>query len=140
MISAKELLNGATLEEGESLVTPNNKYHLDMQKDGNLVLYRHADPLRHIGKGRDIWNSGTYNKGSGPYKLVMQTDHNLVVYQGNGGAIWASGTREDHPGRQGRAVAILQNDGNFVVYGNHGNFGKGADPKWSTNTYENRGK
>ena len=99
--------------------------HLEMQNDGNLVLYS--------GTGVPTWDSqgntrhsgitfapnkasvGSLNPGQGRYSpngaywLVMQGDGNLVEY-GGGRARWASNTGV--PG----ARAVLQADGNFVVY------------------------
>ena len=44
-----------------------------------------------------------------PYRLTMQSDGNLVEYDG-ASVVWASGTNP------GGARAVMQNDGNFVVY------------------------
>jgi hypothetical protein len=55
-------------------------YTLNMQGDGNLVLY----DTYHNAK----WSTGTHGKGSGPYRMVMQDDGNLVIYSGSE-AIWA---------------------------------------------------
>ena len=43
--------------------------------------------------------------------LVFQSDGNLVLYDANAGALWASGTN----GRGGKR-AVVQDDGNFVIY------------------------
>lgn len=52
--------------------------HLDMQGDGNLVLYSSSQA---------VWNSGTYgNPGS---SFAVQPDGNIVVYNSTGRAIWA---------------------------------------------------
>lgn len=59
----------------------------------------------------------------GNHELVMQTDGNLVQYQ-EGVALWHTGTW-GNPG----AYAILQGDGNFVIYRSNGT------PLWSTNTW-----
>jgi hypothetical protein len=45
------------------------------------------------------------------YRLVSQTDGNLVIYKNTGNAIWASNTA----GR-GAAKLVMQNDGNLVAY------------------------
>ena len=47
---------------------------------------------------------------NGQFKLVMQSDGNLVLYKG-GSALWASGT-------DGLDVesCVMQNDGNLVLY------------------------
>jgi hypothetical protein len=65
-----------------------------MQGDGNLVEYDSASP------SRAVWNSGT--PGRGYSHLVVQTDGNLVVYNGTK-ATWATYTNHDtiqlgHPG------------------------------------------
>jgi pimeloyl-ACP methyl ester carboxylesterase len=48
---------------------------------------------------------------NGFYELVYQHDGNLVLYDGTGGAMWASDTYGSSPG-----VAVMQGDGNFVIY------------------------
>ena len=48
--SSRRLPSGATLFDGQSLVSPNGRFTLDMQGDGNLVLY---------GAGLVLWDSGT---------------------------------------------------------------------------------
>lgn len=42
------------------------------------------------GAVRASW--GTANTGTGPYKMIMQCDSNLVIYDSTGRATWASGT------------------------------------------------
>ncbi len=51
-------------------------YHLNMQSDGNAVVYdKHNHP---------VWSSDTWNKGKGPYRLTVQDDGNLVLYDSQG--------------------------------------------------------
>ena len=98
---------------------------LAVQSDGNVVLY---------GSGRPLWWTGTSGSGA---RLVMQSDGNLVVYLGDraawsittgiipvrpsgpaelvaGQVLWAGGQLVS---ADGRFVAALQTDGNFVTYG-----------------------
>jgi hypothetical protein len=50
------------------------------------------------------------------YRLVYQTDGNLVLYDDVAGShVWSSGTPGMTPG-----LAILQTDGNFVLYNAEG--------------------
>ena len=52
----------------------------------------------------------------GRYELAYQTDGNLVLYdRPTGVALWWSGTVDDDPGE-----AVMQDDGNFVVYDGQG--------------------
>lgn len=64
---------------------------------------------------------------NGPYKLILQADGNLVLYD-SGKALWSSKTA-------GVAVreAIMQSDGNFVLY-KHNN-----KPVWNSGTHGKRG-
>ena len=84
-----------------------------MQTDGNVVLYKGSEHL---------WASYTHGQGKGPYKLVMQSDDHLVVYDADSKVIWYSGVYIGKDGVQWAkgAFAVIQDDGNFVVYdGNH---------------------
>jgi len=94
-----ELRPGQSLTAGEQLVSPNGKYRLLMQEDGNLVVYEGSKAL---------WSSGTW--GNPGAFTTMQADGNLVVYLG-GKALWDAGTW-GFPG----ASLILQDDANLVIY------------------------
>jgi hypothetical protein len=62
---------------------------------------------------------------NGLYKLILQTDGNLVIYnQTTNKAVWATYTN-------GKPVvkAVMQGDGNFVLYGSNG------ASYWSSRTY-----
>lgn len=72
---------GQALAAGQALLSSGGKYSLDLQGDGNLVIYRRAD-------GLPIWASGT---GAGSV-LTMQGDGNLVLYADGGVPTWASDT------------------------------------------------
>jgi len=92
------LTPGSTVGQVTNLCSGN--YELDMQNDGNLVIYGPS--------GAALWYSGTANPGT--TYLAAQTDGNLVVYSG-GRALWNAGTG-GHPG----AYTCFQTDGNLVVY------------------------
>jgi hypothetical protein len=64
---------------------------------------------------------------NGDYTLIMQSDGNLVLYQGST-ALWASNTVGS-----GADEAIMQGDGNFVLYTSSGS------PVWSSGTAGNAG-
>ena len=68
-------------------------------------------------------SSDMIQSADGRFRLVMQTDCNLVVYKGRH-ALWASGTN----GKGDNCWAVMQGDGNFVVYdGSH-------KPLWASGT------
>lgn len=139
--------------------------NLVMQEDGNLVLYNKKKP---------VWASHTQNTLLKPndvllpgerifsydeqYEVTMQTDGNLVLY-GATGALWSTHTW-GIPGNH----AILQKDGNLVVYttagralwsskthGHPGDYARlqndgnfvvygGSKALWASGTYANRPK
>ena len=75
-----------------------------------------------IAAGQGLSAGESVTSCDGRFDFVMQTDGNLVLYMGPT-ALWSSGTN----GTDGE-VAIMQGDGNFVVYGSH------SDPLWASNT------
>ena len=88
------------LAAGQSLTSCNGDYALDLQGDGNLVLYQ---------GGTALWASNT--SGSGADEAVMQGDGNFVLYTSAGAPLWSSGTA----GNNGARLDV-QNDGNVVIY------------------------
>jgi hypothetical protein len=72
---------------------------------------------------------------NGAYRLIMQTDGNLVLYGGAvpvGNAIWATNTW-DRPPALRATRAVMQEDGNFVLYTSAGY------AAWATGTFGNPG-
>lgn len=98
--------SGQSLRPGQSRRSPNGRYDLVYQGDGNLVLYAGSQAL---------WTSGT--AGQSPGEVAMQPDGNLVVYNSGRARVWSTGT-------QGQSGAFLrvQDDANLVVYSRGGRF------------------
>lgn len=73
-----------------------------------------------------LWSSGSQNKGTAPYRLMMQADGNLVVYDSGNTPVWnaSSNNRGNTPFR-----LTVQNDGNVAIYES------GGSAIWATNTY-----
>jgi len=74
--------------------------------------------------GQSLPTNGYITSDDGRFRLIMQSDGNLVVYRNSDNrALWATGT-------QGTDVhhAIMQTDGDLVLY--HVN----SAPAWATNT------
>lgn len=98
------LKSGATMNPGDSLVSPNGSYELIFQTDSNLVLYSGS-----AGSYTNaLWSTSTAGKSA--TSVIMQTDGNCVMYVGTDAA-WATNT-SGNPG----AYLAVQNDGNLVVY------------------------
>jgi hypothetical protein len=94
------LASGKSLAAGEAVVSSDERFRLEYQADGDLVL-------TYVGFGV-LWSTGTK---SAPGSASMQGDGNLVVYDAGGTPLWASDTG-GNPG----AWLALQNDGNAVIY------------------------
>ncbi|RKT53669.1 ricin-type beta-trefoil lectin domain protein [Saccharothrix australiensis] len=97
------LVRGERLSAGQSKWSPDGRFRLTMQPDGNLVLYAQAD-------GAALWSSVTW--GSGATHAILQPDGNLVVYTAAGEAKW-------HTWTFGTAAErfVVQSDSNIVLYG-----------------------
>ncbi|MFF3016479.1 hypothetical protein [Streptomyces sp. NPDC057939] len=96
---------------------------LVLQRDNNLVMYRKSD-------GKAIWSSGTYgNRNTLTLEIRDSGDLVLREYDRNETVRWRSNTAKS-PG----AYALLQDDGNFVVYKKDGGPTKGG-ALWNTATY-----
>ena len=96
------MASGEAMVPWDALYSPNGKYVLFMQPDGNLVLYRTQDSVA-------LWNTGTF--GRVVKNAIMQTDGNLVIYSPDNVPLWNSGT----PGRPGSRL-LVQDDGRVVIY------------------------
>jgi hypothetical protein len=104
---------GENLQVDESLTSPDGRFSLRLQGDGNLVLYGPD--------GQPLWATGTDGQEVGT--APMQDDGNLVLYSPGGDPVWASDTFGN-----GGAYLVLQDDGNLVIYAADGS------PLWATNT------
>ncbi|EGG20656.1 hypothetical protein DFA_00517 [Cavenderia fasciculata] len=52
-------------------------------KEGNFFVFERC--------GSNIWTSETYNKGTGPYKIIQKADGNIILYDvGDEQPIWIS--------------------------------------------------
>ncbi|XP_055356820.1 uncharacterized protein LOC129601913 [Paramacrobiotus metropolitanus] len=83
-----------------------------------------------LGAGEFLTPNVSYYSPSRAYRLILQTDQNLVLYREcDGRAVWASETVGLPPLR-----AVLGSDGHFTV-GSWGNGGSIETSYWSTETW-----
>lgn len=90
--------------------------------EGRHVEWKHKIGDR-IESHREMREGSYLESGDGRFKMVVQGDGNLVIYQ-NGRSIWASNT--GGKGTPGFKLA-MQSDGNLVMYG-------GSGVLWASNT------
>jgi hypothetical protein len=99
-VPAAILKPGSRLTAGQSIRSPDGRYMLMLQTDGNLVL---SDDAK-----RPQWSSQTYDN-PGAY-ANFDGNGDLVVYGKRGNPLWHTAT-----GGQGALLAV-QDDGNAVLY------------------------
>lgn len=106
------MTNNQSLVTSQKMVSQDGRFRLELQQDGNLVLYFGSTPL---------WATNT-TTGRQLYFRV-QADGNAVLYNVDFDPVWASNT-SSYP----NAVLTLQNDGNLVLRDSGGTI------RWQTNT------
>ena len=109
---------GNQLGIGAALESPNKRFRLDMQSDGNLVLYKEPEH-------RPIWHTNTVGRGG--FRANLQHDGNFVVYTESSVPIWNSRTQDI-----GENYLMMQDDGNLVIY--HLDYYRIRHVQWSTGT------
>jgi hypothetical protein len=117
---ADRLQDGQRLNINDKLVSPNGRYTLLMQADGNLVLYHDS-----IDVSTAYWSTDTWwlPDNERPAYALMQGDAHFVLYDANGVPRWASGTWG--PGYVAPYI-VLQDDGNLIIYHD------GNQPVWAS--------
>ncbi|HDZ3461149.1 TPA: hypothetical protein ACKRZ6_000088 [Pseudomonas aeruginosa] len=108
---ASSLAPRQVIRDGQFITSPNGKYMLVMQADGNLVLYEDGN--------RPLWNTTPVGPGA---KAVME--FNLNMYNKAGQLAWTSNVStpylfEDY---KDRAYLVLQNDGDFGIFMDQANW------------------
>ncbi len=93
-------LRNSRLYPGQYLQTPDRRFKLVFQTDGNVVLYSPT---------RATWDSGTVGKPG--TMLKMQRDGNLVLYDSVNKSLWSTKTSGNTDAR-----IKIQQDGNLVIY------------------------
>jgi hypothetical protein len=88
----------------------------------------HGEDTSRLAPGQVLNPGNSLFSANNGFRLVLQTDGNLVWYdQATGQALWASNT-----GGKPVTQAIMQTDGNLVLY-------DGTTPVWASGTYGNPG-
>ena len=96
-------------------------------EDYTVITIEYKRPCGMLTRTESLGWGDSVKSCDGRFRLTMQTDGNLVLYQGST-ALWNTGTQGT-----GAQRAIMQNDGNFVVYAANNN------AVWHSHTYDNPG-
>lgn len=80
-----------------------------MQDDGNLAMHDTNNPNL-------IWATNTYGKGTGPYRWILQSDGNLVIYDVYNSVIWATNSygKGERP-----YILYITNKGDLIIIDNN---------------------
>ena len=106
---SSRLVGGQSMSRGHTLKSAHGACRVEFQNDQNVVVYDGAEPV--------WWVPGA--AGSGANLFAMQTDGNLVLYNGPT-VIWSSGTS----GKPGASLS-MQDDCNLVIRHN-------GNPVWAS--------
>ncbi|KXX80974.1 Mannose-specific lectin [Madurella mycetomatis] len=104
-MSHNTLGNGEWLLTGSSLWSNDGTVEFKMQGDGKIAVYH--------GGQCQFQNTATQSKNIKGIK--MQEDSNLVVYDNNGNAVWATNAGGGDVG-DSTVICTVQDDGNVVLY------------------------
>ncbi|KAK3397121.1 hypothetical protein B0T20DRAFT_356024 [Sordaria brevicollis] len=95
---------GERLIAGEALTSPNGRFTLTLQNDGNFVLY----------EGKQArWASGRFSSRRGGGWLVLSAEGNITTFSDDQSSLWSTRTRYRRGG--GDCELIIQDDGAAVV-------------------------
>jgi hypothetical protein len=97
----KTMFNNREMYAGQKIETPDRRYKVTLQNDGNLVM-RNRD-------NKVTWASRT--AGNPNARLILQSDGNLVIRSQNNRSVWNTKT-----GGKGQTRLTLKNDGSLVLY------------------------
>lgn len=98
------LKGGQRLLAGEKLTSPNGKFTLTFQGDGNFVLYEGSEPR---------WQSGRNRYGEGGGWLLLTAEGNMTTFDDDQSSRWSSRTRFRRTG--GDCELVVQDDGAAVL-------------------------
>ncbi|GFR51080.1 hypothetical protein Agub_g13406 [Astrephomene gubernaculifera] len=108
------LIQGQALSQGQSLYSQSGAYRLDMQGNGNLVVYQTST-------GTPTWSLQKYGAFppaiDGPYIMTLKDDGNFAVLGASSGVVWA--TQLAYVG-SGLYKAIVADDGNLNLVSGDG--------------------
>ncbi len=86
-VAPASLATGSFIASGEYLHSTNRMFYFTLQPNGNLVLNKSGS---FSNNDNIVWQSNTGGKGIAPYKLMVQDDGNMVIYDSTSKPIWAT--------------------------------------------------
>jgi hypothetical protein len=120
------LLVGKTLKEGSSIFSDNLKYCLELQSDGNLVIFNYPKGIhKDLNTRSIIWSSNSYTTEGGPFSLTLQRDGVITVLDNFNNVVWRSNSKQ--PKHSSKYYLKLLDDGNLVI------MDKSVKPVWDLN-------
>lgn len=119
--SPTKIAAGQQLSAGQQISSPDGNIIFKMQTDGNLVLYKTI--FAAINSLQAVWATNTFGAN---FVVKMQPDCNLVAYNGNGQAVWASGSNRANDAACAQSSFQVNNDATASIV-------KSGGVIWATN-------
>jgi len=95
---------GTTLNQCQQMISPSGTYVLNLQTDGNLIIYQASNSTA-------LWSTKTPGVGMGPYSLQYQSNGNLILLDSNNITVWQTNTTNTTSTK-----LTLADTGNLVFY------------------------
>eukprot|EP00742_Colponemidia_sp_Colp-10_P002639 GILJ01002821.1.p1 GENE.GILJ01002821.1~~GILJ01002821.1.p1 ORF type:complete len:584 (+),score=75.13 GILJ01002821.1:43-1752(+) len=112
------------LVNNQSLHSANGNFTLTLYSDGNLILRK---------RSASLWMTNSTGRGNAPYRLSLENDGILHIFEANGQSIWQS----NNTALAARYDLVLHNDGTLAVWNRFKNeivWGVGSRPVERTRT------
>ena len=95
----------------DELMSPDLRWRLRVNTDGNLVLYRMGTPPI------AVWETGTSGQGESPWTAHLEQNGNFALYDARRQVTWQVGVAD-----WGAASLRISNDGNIRIDWSNGNY------------------
>lgn len=104
------LKSESVLNEAQIIKSENGKYFLTLEYNGNVVVYKG----RPFALQNALWSTNT-NKAHNPhpYKLQLNPEGNLVLFDAKSKKIWSSNTAQNNGAKDFRL--LIENDGILMI-------------------------
>jgi hypothetical protein len=113
---SNSLESGQSIGMGRSLISKNNKFSLDVQYDGNLVIYEYPNGIANNSNRKPVWFTDVPlpTPANSPFRLKLNKDGNLVLNDNHKKTVWSSGSQQKNF-KNAKYKLVLNKNGNLLI-------------------------